>query len=1284
VRAQLDPSDLLKTEFLSVPVAEILGRPVGVLLGVSDDAETALGALGIESVFDLALSRVFAAAVELEDAGDDATNTFSRFGSPPADLVKPGVAGATRVSDLRFESVEILAGIPDPAALQSALGVVTVRDLAVYPPFRAATTLLQSAFFPEEGVSFDPEAPADLVPKSGEYTTERVQYSTLVLDRILRPDGAPPLIDVASAEFGPVDAAPVADPDFGFQTLGLGALLTFNQSWFMQGVTLGHLLHSMALAPGESTRLAVVDWSRKTSAGQTEVVGETEDLTQDTSRNRSISEVTQAVAREAQTGFSHTESESTTKQAGASGGFSIGPVGFGGSASIAKTTTSADSYATTAGSREVGASMLQQASDRTHQHAHASRTRRASVVREVSQSEHEQVSTRVITNYNHMHAMTVQYYEVLQVYRTETALVGCDRVVFVPFKLIDFANEDVLRRFRAALVEAALTATVRDALLNYDTLELVPDRRVRFPGLGGTLEEAVLDVGLPRRTMLLARRAGETGETGEPGETPEVPERPERPEPEVPDVPEVSKVLWGGVGRRLSSILGSASLRRGSESLFVPSDVRIVDGAVRSAAGDAVTLRYHRADGSAITDLTLSVPLAEIARVTLAGSSATAAVEATATLTLARNGVVFPIELPTVTVDRGSAETPLIRIEAASADVNLVEHLAENRLHYSQAVFRALDAAMIAGLLSPFSIELNGETFPLVQVAEPIPLRIVGNALAFKINTDPVNDEEWRGFMRDRGLEIGEAKVDLVPLSSGGIFAEAVLGRFNSAEKLDLTRFWNWQDSPIPIQPSEIAAIQTGTRATPEDLEAGPLSQPLVSITPPSALPDPTGMAGVLAAIQSGTMFRDMSGLSETVKLASEAIKASSAGATAVGAQASKNMEVAVTADTERQRIAADLLKALAGKSLGDKSESAKGAAVNEVDKRKAAEGAAGGSTGGEAGTAGGGGSTSSGTPGTGGGSSGGGGTGGTSGGGGGTSATARPAPASTGNVALDRIVGNDDLVRRFIGMSEGSPVPTPALTAEGVPLLEWDIYGLAYSLMFRATGATEADFPSEAQIEQMVTAKRWKPTDPRDFEPLLLGDEHRIANTFGSIILPLSLMPAGSLQTLNIVAHATRTNRLAFQATFTFDEALGEFDIDDDDETFPLSSLDFTELLALTGDAPIEVQGGAKVRLADVRRAFPVDGEIRVFNLSNPLEHEFVQALANFFQVRTTAFVDRPVRVLAEVIAVTDPASERVLAKQVDIGFLGDDEGTKVDFFTHLLGLDRSVTGAFTAFPRR
>src|SRR5262249_30192648 len=199
--------------------------------------------------------------------------------------------------------------------------------LSVYPPFRAAKEILHRVFFPEQVEAFDPESPADLIPKSGEFPTERVQYTSLVLDQILRPTNAPPLIDLAGPNFAPIDASPVADANFGFNTLGLGMLLTLNQSWFMQGVTLGHLLHSMALAAGESTRIAVIDWSRKTSAGQTEVLGETEDLSQDTSRNRSISEVTEAVAREAQAGFSETHSKSTTTQGGGSVGISLGKFG---------------------------------------------------------------------------------------------------------------------------------------------------------------------------------------------------------------------------------------------------------------------------------------------------------------------------------------------------------------------------------------------------------------------------------------------------------------------------------------------------------------------------------------------------------------------------------------------------------------------------------------------------------------------------------------------------------------------------------------------------------------------------------------------------------------------------------------------------------------------------------------------------------------------------------------------------------------------------------------------
>ena len=273
-------------------------------------------------------------------------------------------------------------------------------------------------------------------------------------------------------------------------------------------------------------------------------------------------------------------------------------------------------------------------------------------------------------------------------------------------------------------------------------------------------------------------------------------------------------------------------------------------------------------------------------------------------------------------------------------------------MHYSQAVFRSLDATQIALLLSGYGVTINGETVPVAQVVEPLPIRYVGNYLAFKMNTDVASDETWAKWLDERGIKIGASREDIVPLGSGGTFAEAVLGRSNAAEKLDITRFWNWQDSPIPLQPSDIAAIQTGSRAMAEDTSPGQLSNPIINITSPTSLPDPTGTAAILSAIQNGNMFRDMSGLQATVGLAQAALQATAAGASTAGEQAGTNMNNLLKANTERQRIAAEMITSLAqtaasaytggavkpggGVKGGGGSHSEDGAKINYFDKNAA------------------------------------------------------------------------------------------------------------------------------------------------------------------------------------------------------------------------------------------------------------------------------------------------------------------------------------------------------------
>src|SRR5262249_62220936 len=98
------------------------------------------------------------------------------------------------------------------------------------------------------------------------------------------------------------------------------------------------LLHSVTLGPGESTRIACLDWSRRSRAGTSEDISESELLSNTMLHSRAVSEVTKATATEFQSGASHVQSQASTDQAGAATGFEIGPVSFGGAASGASPT----------------------------------------------------------------------------------------------------------------------------------------------------------------------------------------------------------------------------------------------------------------------------------------------------------------------------------------------------------------------------------------------------------------------------------------------------------------------------------------------------------------------------------------------------------------------------------------------------------------------------------------------------------------------------------------------------------------------------------------------------------------------------------------------------------------------------------------------------------------------------------------------------------------------------------------------------------------------------------
>jgi hypothetical protein len=898
---------VVRSDARDLDPSELAQRPVTVLLGVSQPAAAALAEISIATVFDLAASTLFANARRVVEIAEGDFSTIARAGVAPLDLID-AEARTLPVAELELQPISVLRQLDAPGAkaLSDALNVTTIRDLAFWPPYRDALAIVNeayggSAFADDEAEPSTPE----LVPAAGRYPTERVQYELIVLDRIGKrpassgdtgpstttghpgPPVGPPssggggVLDAGSTPIaetqrtaletsGPIDIAAAA-AGAGFAEPAVGALLTMTQSWYTMGLALGQLLHAVALAPGESTRIAMIDWSRRSRAATTESIVQGEQLSSTLGRNRSIAEVTKAVANETQGGSSGADAASIAASYGFAGGLAGGLIDAGASAAaavgqsfgLAGGFTHATTWASSGGDRHLGADSTQRIQDVTQQASNSTRNRWATVVREVSQSEHEELSTRAITNYNHMHALTLQYYEVVQLYRTVVELSRVTRALFVPMKPLDFSQPSLIERFGHVIAAAGLTPAVR-ALRRAapDTVVLSsPDRVGPWDQNGLDFLESMVrqpvgtpdsrELALPYRFQML----GLSFEEEAPYES-VVLERAAAPD-----------LVFPLLKRDPGDIIRFGTHYASFGSLLGDEDERQL--------WDITAIRLRKKAGQEDYDGTVAVSV-PFDRALPPGVEPVAGQAEGASLRIA------------LKARKGASSTTIFEALRTVGEIALRRHLSANSLYYSQAIWRSLDPATLGLVLSSYTFE----GAPLLEIVDPLPVTVAGNYLVFRM-TGGEASEEWKAFLARTHLEVGYRRGDVVPLPSGGVFAEAVLGRANSAEKLDITRFWNWQDSPIPIEAPEIAALQAGSRAQVEDLKPGELGSPVLNIVNPPNLPDPVGLTAIIGALQKGDMFRDLSGLASTAQLAQAALGGAFQGAEAAAAQAGTNAATA-------------------------------------------------------------------------------------------------------------------------------------------------------------------------------------------------------------------------------------------------------------------------------------------------------------------------------------------------------------------------------------------------------
>ena len=128
---------------------------------------------------------------------------------------------------------------------------------------------------------------------------------------------------------------------------------------------------------------------------------------------------------------------------------------------------------------------------------------------------------------------------------------------------------------------------------------------------------------------------------------------------------------------------------------------------------------------------------------------------------------------------------------------------------------------------------------------------------------DPMIDEKFDLFAQYYDDRPDELRISI---PTRGVYAEAVMGECNSCEEKDETRFWRWEESPIPDSPStQILPVSTDTRrADPGNLQAKDFPAPIVNIQNAPDLPDPASVEGLLEALGKGDSFRDLSGLNQT------------------------------------------------------------------------------------------------------------------------------------------------------------------------------------------------------------------------------------------------------------------------------------------------------------------------------------------------------------------------------------------------------------------------------------
>jgi hypothetical protein len=762
-------------------------------------------------------------------------------------------------------------------------------------------------------------------------------------------------------------------------TLGMGYIVKMHQLWIPSGMSLGDLVYSLPLAPGEQQRIAVSDERETLSVREQETLTAEEYQRYQENADSSTNAVFTSAFDESARGGSTMKTSSEAGSIGGgllAGGFFGGIVaglGIAGGYSDSTTTGSSSSWQTA--SRDYVSNASQDFHSALARAASARRSANRTSVRLATATERREVVTKVITNHNHNHALTMQYWQVLRHFRVSSQVDDVQLVCFVPLEIVQFLPSSASRTLPSGSYgRDQLLFRYGQLLRHHDVIasrvwwrpELAHGLRMLrgFAGdptmtvqsssgaaqdivsisLAGTFlpfedvwVTAVSTTGARVGPVLMTgtSAAVAAGATTKAGLLDTL--RGRRTSPASLETRTASMSLPSHVSRsNLARFEFRRAFRPFSYQLTMPADLSFGDliGYLNNASRLQVSMAPDELERE------LSGPLVADPVASITGPPVLDVIEDFGGAGLAVMPALMPVAAKRLPPQLAFAD--LLRIEA------LLQHVVENTVDYSKAVWQSLTPEERAIMLERFTIGVpaggvpdDTDDVPLLNCVANQVLGYFGNAAVMPFFIPPDVAEKVKYTSRDvqesllrfHRQSYRPAQSSLT-LPARGVLGEAVLGHCESSEKIDLTRFWNWQDSP-PDTATDPAAV-AGLLAGPNQLvgaagaQAPAVLQPgasMVTINAGAAALTPADLASALIKGQpTSNLPQDLTGIRELgaqmrtqTETTAESLNKTIAEASGLAKEAMKQVPAAIKAkaDADAERAKREKEKAAQDKGSG-------------------------------------------------------------------------------------------------------------------------------------------------------------------------------------------------------------------------------------------------------------------------------------------------------------------------------------------------------------------------------